>query len=109
MRVLHEIFVEEVMKTERLDASNYRPTRLKTRLRRDYLQLVFHHPAARNQSKFVFVEELSVGEVAETCKTAGTERAVSAESDSDEEMITETPNDKKEVTLKEYYNVAMAL
>ena len=36
MRVLHEIFVEQVMKTERLDASNYRPTRL----RQDYKETI---------------------------------------------------------------------
>ena len=96
------------MKTENLDASNYRPTRLKTRLQRDYPQLVFHRPATRNQSELVFVEELSVGEVAETCGTAD-EGASSAESDDDEEMITETPFVQKEVTLKEYYVVAMAL
>ena len=62
MRVLHEIFVEQVMENEGLDASNYRPTRLKTRLQRDYPQLVFHRPATRNESELVFVEELSVGE-----------------------------------------------
>ena len=62
MRVLHEIFVEQVIETEGLDASNYRPTRLKTRLQRDYPQLVFHRPATRNQSELVFVQELSVGE-----------------------------------------------
>lgn len=109
MRVLHEIFGEQVMKTERLDASNYRPTRLKARLQRDYPQLVFHRPIVRNRSELVFVEELSVGEVAETCGTADTEGADSEEIDSDEEMISETPIDKKEVTLKEYYDVAMAL
>lgn len=109
MRELHEIFVEQVMKTEGLDASNYRPTRLKTRLQRDYPQLVFHRPATRNQSELVFVEELSVGEVAETWGTADTEGASSADSDNDIEMITDTSTDKKEVTLKEYYDVAMAL
>ena len=41
-RLLHEIFVQQVMKIEELDASNYRPSRLKTRLQRDYSQLVFH-------------------------------------------------------------------
>lgn len=35
MKMLHGIFVKEVMKTESLDASNYRPTRLKTRLKKD--------------------------------------------------------------------------
>ena len=109
MRILHEIFVEQVMETEGLDASNYRPTRLKTRLQRNYPQLVFHRPATRNQSKLVFVEELSVGEVTETSGTADTEGASLADSDSDEEMITDTPADKKDVILKEYYDVAMAL
>ncbi len=109
MRVLHEIFVEQVMKTKNLDTSNYRPTRLKTRLQRDYPQLVFHHPVTRNQSELGFVEELSVGEVAETSGTADTEGASSSENDSDEEMITGTLTDEKEVTLKEYYDVAMAL
>ncbi|XP_028391978.1 uncharacterized protein LOC114516648 isoform X2 [Dendronephthya gigantea] len=90
MRVLHDIFVEQVMKFEKLDASNYRPTRLKARLQRDYPQLVFHRPATRNQSELVFVEELSVGEVAETCETVDTEEF---ESDSDDEMIAEASMD----------------
>ena len=82
--------MEQVMETEGLDASNYHcPTQLKTRLQRNYPQLVFHRPATRNQSKFVFVEELSVGEVTETCGTADTEGASLADSDSDEEMITD--------------------
>jgi hypothetical protein len=88
MRVLHEIFVEQVMKTERFDASNYRPTRLKARLRRDYPQLVFHRHSARNRSELVFVEELSVDQVSENCGTADSDGADSAESDSDKEIIT---------------------
>ena len=32
MRALHEVFVEQVLKTEKLDAFSYCPTRLKTRL-----------------------------------------------------------------------------
>lgn len=106
MRVLHEIFVQQVMKTEELDASNYRPSRLKTRLQRDYPQLVFHRPATRNQSELVFVEELSVGEVAETCGTADSE---GEESDGDEEIIIQPIVHQKEVTLKEFYDVAMGL
>ena len=109
MRILHKIFVEQVMKTEKLDASNYRPTQLKMRLQRDNPQLDFHRPATRNQRELVFVQELSVGEVVVTWRTADTEGASSAESDSDDEMIPKAPTNKKEVTLKQYYDIAMAL
>ena len=97
------------MKTEKLDASNYCPTGLKTRLQRDYPQLVFHRPATRNQSELVFVEELSVGEVAERRGAADTDGASSGESDDDQELTPEFITNKREVTLKEYYDVAMAL
>lgn len=92
MRALHEIFVKQVIKIEKLDASNYCPTWLKTRLQRDYPQLVFHRPANRNQGEHVFVEELSVGEVAETCGAVDTE---GVEGDNDEEVIIETSIKRK--------------
>ena len=92
---LHGMFVEQVMKTEILDASSYQPTQLKTRLQRDYPPLVLHCPATRNQSELVFVEELSVGEVVETSDTVDTEVA----SDSYEEMIAETSAVQRDVTL----------
>ena len=64
MGELHKKFVKQVQITENVDAS--RVFRLKSRLTRDYPQLVFHRPQARNQSEFVFIEEMSVGQVFES-------------------------------------------
>ena len=58
------------------------------------------------QTKLVFIEELSVGKVAETRGAADADGASSAESD-DEELIPEFITNKREVTLKEYYDVAI--
>ena len=56
MRIIHEMFIKQVDMIDNLDVSNYRVFHLKTRLQRDYSQLVFHLPTIRNQSEFVFVE-----------------------------------------------------
>ena len=61
MSKLHHLFVKTVQEVELLDASNYRPFGLKRRLQKTYPQLVFHKPYVRNQSEFVFLEELSCG------------------------------------------------
>lgn len=115
MRELHKKFVKQVQITENIDASNYRVFRLKARLQRDYPQLVFHRPHARNQSQFVFVEEMSVGQFYESNvsnleqsdKYSGSDQ--STETSEEMEIGYQEPALPKEVTLKELYDVAIAL
>ena len=115
MGELHKKFVKQVQITENVDASNYRVFRLKSRLTRDYPQLVFHRPQARNQSEFVFIEEMSVGQVFESNsskleqsnKYSGSDESTGT---SDEmEIGCQEPALQKDVTLKELYDVAAAL
>lgn len=65
MTDLCKLFIQIVSDTEGLDASNYRPHRLKKRLQKSFPQLYFHWPFARSKSEFVFSEELTSGELAE--------------------------------------------
>jgi hypothetical protein len=48
---------------EEKDASNYKASRLKTRLKVDYPQLVFFAPSKCTLSELVYVEAVSAGEV----------------------------------------------
>ena len=108
MTNLHEKFVKIVQDTEGVDATNYRKYLLKARLRRDYPQLIFHQPDRKNQSELVFVQELSVGEAFE--KSGETATSQSSQSETDEEMhLSSKAEQQKEVTLKELYDVAIAL
>lgn len=109
MTELHEKFIKTVQETEGIDATGYRKFRLKARLQRDYPQLIFHRPSRKNQSEFVFVEEWSVGEAFEK-SSPELETAQSSQSETDEEMhLRWTADLQKEVTLKELYDVAIAL
>ena len=109
MTKLHEKFVATVQEIEGIYATSYRKFRLKGMLQRDYPQLIFHQPSRKNQSELVFVEELSVGEVFEK-SSPELETGQSSQSETDEEMrLGFTADLQKEVTLKELYDVAIAL
>lgn len=65
MTNLCKLVIQIVKEAEGLDASNYRPYRLKKRLQKSFPQLSFHMPFARSKSEIVFAEELTSGELAE--------------------------------------------
>lgn len=65
MTNLCKLIIQIVKEAEGLDASNYRPYRLKKRLQKSFPQLSFHMPYGRSKSEIVFAEELTSGELAE--------------------------------------------
>jgi hypothetical protein len=66
---------------EEEDASNYKASRLNTRLKADYPQLVFFAPSKCTQSELVYVEAVSVGEVLDNLPDSGS----NSDSEYDEE------------------------
>ena len=63
MTKLFQKFLHYVNMVEEKDASNYKASRLKTRLKVDYPQLVFFAPSKYTQSELANVEAVSAGEV----------------------------------------------
>ena len=63
MTKLFQKFLHYVNMVEEKDASNYKASRLKTRLKVDYPQFVFFAPSKCTQSELVNVESVSAGEV----------------------------------------------
>ncbi len=108
MKLLNQMFLKKVAEVEGIDASHFRAFRLKERLKRDYPQLVFHQPKIRNQSEFVYVEELSAGDVAEEQTQIWDNSNIDDDSD-DEEMDYEVPCSSQAVALNEFYVVGLAL
>ena len=62
---LCKLFIQIVKDAEGLNASHYRPHRLKKRLQKSFPQLSFQMPFARSKSEIVFAEMLTSGELAE--------------------------------------------
>eukprot|EP00112_Aurelia_sp_Birch-Aquarium-sp1_P021991 Seg6054.2 transcript_id=Seg6054.2/GoldUCD/mRNA.D3Y31 product="hypothetical protein" protein_id=Seg6054.2/GoldUCD/D3Y31 len=102
------MFMKKVTEIEGIDASNFRSFRLKEKLQRDNPQLVFHQPKIRNQSEFVYVEELSAGDVAEEQTQVRRNDNIDNDSD-DEEMDFEMPCSSQAVAFSEFYAVGLAL
>ncbi len=92
------MFVKKVKAVENIDASNFRAFRLKARLKRDFPQLVFHQPKNRNQSEFVYVEELSAGDVADDQTQNRDSEEIENDSD-DEEMDYEMPSSSRTTAM----------
>ncbi|CAB4004110.1 Hypothetical predicted protein, partial [Paramuricea clavata] len=63
MTKLFQKFLHYVNMVEEKDASNFKASRLKTRLKVGYPQLVFFAPSKCTQSELVYVEAVSAGEV----------------------------------------------
>eukprot|EP00795_Rhopilema_esculentum_P011130 gene11130-20015_t len=65
MKDLNNLFTKTVKEVEGLDVLNFCVLRLKSRLVRDYPQLVCHQPKIGKKIEFVYVVEISVGDLAE--------------------------------------------
>ena len=61
MTKLFQKFCEYTKEVDNKDAYNYRASRLKTRIKCDYPQLVFHSAGKCTQSELVFYEGVSTG------------------------------------------------
>ena len=107
MRQLHSIFVKQVKVTENIDASGYRVFRLKARLQRDFPELVFHRPQMRNQSEFVFVEEICVGDVVDSGEYV--HASSESEKNSDDCGMEIGFERETEANLSELYNIAIVI
>jgi hypothetical protein len=81
MTKLFQKFLHYVNMVEEEDASNYKASRLNTRLKADYPQLVFFAPSKCTQSELVYVEAVSVGEVLDNLPDSGS----NSDSEYDEE------------------------
>ena len=111
MRDLFNAFVKVVADIEGLDASSYRPHRLKARLRETYPGLLFHSPGRKNTSELVFSEHLTTGDIAEvTMDKYGDSQETQ---DSQEKTTTEIPTTSRkmedEEQIRTLFHAAMML
>ena len=114
MRDLFNAFVKVVADIEGLDASSYRPHRLKARLRETYPGLLFHSPGRKNTSELVFSEHLTTGDIAEITMDKYCDSQESQDSqDSQEETTTEIPTTSRkmedEEQIRTLFHAAMML
>ncbi|XP_065671694.1 uncharacterized protein LOC136089571 [Hydra vulgaris] len=65
MSKLFSLFVSIVYPEENIDASNYKVSRLKSKIHAAFPKLIFHTPGKRNSSDIVLLENLSSGHFAE--------------------------------------------
>ena len=71
MTKLFQKFLHYVNMVEEKDASNFKASRLKTRLKVDYPQLVFSTSSKCTQSELVYVAKVSAGEVLDNLPDVG--------------------------------------
>jgi hypothetical protein len=91
MRQLHSMYVKQV----------------KARLQRDFPELVFHRPQMRNQSEFVFVEEICVGDVVDSGEYV--HASSESEKNSDDCGMEIGFERETEANLSELYNIAIVI
>ena len=111
MRDLFNVFVKIVADIEGLDASSYRPHRLKARLRETYPGLLFHSTGLKNTSELVFSEHLTTDDIAEVTMDKYGDSQESQ--DSQEETTTEIPTTSRkmedEEQIRTLFHAAMML
>ena len=87
---------------EGLDASSYKPHRLKAQLKETYPGLFFHSPGRKNTSELVFSEHLTTGDIAEvTMDKYGDNQQSQDSQDSQEKTTTEIPTTSRKMEDEE--------
>ena len=103
MSKVKDAFVETVREVERLDASNYKTSRLKQRLQEEFPQLAFHAPAQKKKSEIVYSNALKTDSIVE-----GAVQSSSTGTDSEFEPHA-TRATPLNATLQELYTAALML
>ena len=111
MNKVKDVFVSTVAEVENVDASNYKTSRLKQRMKKRFPQLVFHATKRKNKSEIVYSDCLKKADVVENVVCANTSQfsTTETESDSDVTRRTKSKPPNQSATLKEFYDVAMTL
>lgn len=113
MTKLFQKFLHYVNMVEEKDASNYKASRLKTRLKVDYPQLVFFAPSKCTQSELVYVEAVSAGEVLDnlpdSASNSGSEYELYDEEDNQQTNCQQQSSFQVENNMHLLYSGAMLL
>lgn len=105
MSKVKEQFVKIVADVESVDASNYKTSRLKQRMKERFPQLIFQAPKQRNKSEMVYSVCIKPSTMVENVHCIDISSADTSDEDGDEQDETY----KTTVTLQEIYNVSLAL
>ena len=120
IKKVREEFVKTVAEVENTDASNYKTTHLKHRMKKCFPQLIFQSSKWKNKSEIVYSSDIKSAGIVESAayvdssKTSYTDTD-DDDNDDDESEAGETGNSKLkntcmlDTTLKDFYNVALAL
>jgi hypothetical protein len=111
MNKVKDVFVSTVAEVENVDASNYKTSRLKQRMKTRFPQLAFHATKRKNKSEIVYSDCLKKADVVENVVCADTSQSSSTETESDFDKTGGTKSKPANIsaTLKEFYDVAMTL
>ena len=110
MTKVKEQFVKVVADVESADASNYKTSRLKQRMKERFPQLIFQAPKQRNKSEMVYSGCIQPSTMVENVHCIDISSADTSDEDGDEcEHFEQGETHKTTVTLQEIYNVALAL
>ena len=101
---LFKLFVETVMTVEGVDVSNYNSSRLKARLKKRFLQLIFRTGGGRNKGESVLKENLGAIDV--LCKKLG---EVNVDEDKYDIQFELKPADVKGNILQNLFSAAIEI
>lgn len=72
MNKVKDVFVSTAAGVENVDASNYKTSRLKQRIKKRFPQLAFHATKRKNKSEIVYSDRLKKADVVENVLCANT-------------------------------------
>lgn len=109
MTKVKEQFVKIVADVENADASNYKTSRLKQRMKERFPQLIFQAPKQRNKSEMVYSGCIQPSTMVENIPCIDISSADTSDEGEEHERFVPDTTYQSSIRLQEIYNVALTL